>query len=281
MRLCDYGCGKEAIHQFKNEKWCCCKNVACCPTIRKKQSEKIQNRTKEEKEEISKKFTGKSNPFYGQEGYWAGKVGPKKGMKDSKETKKKKSKTMKVTQKGKGNNNWKGGYARDNIPQYDRFAQELYLIEKIRRNKTDRNILEVKCAYCGKWCIPKNTEVYERIRSVDHFGDTRLYCSDECRQECPIYGQHKYPKDHKPATSREVQSELRQMRFKIDNYTCQRCNKHQDELDCSLHCHHLEGIRWEPLESADVDKVITLCKNCHLEVHKIEGCGYHDMRCPD
>ncbi len=281
MKLCDYGCGQEAKYQFKNGKWCCSKRHNSCPEIRRKQSEKIQNRTEGEKEKISKKFRGKNNPFYGKICYWAGKVGPKKGMKDSEETKKKKSKTMKITQKGEGNNNWKGGYSKEHIPRYDCFEKELCLIEEIRRNKNDKNILEVKCAYCGNWCIPKDLEVYERIRSVKHLGDTRLYCSDKCKQECPIYGQYKYPKDHKPATSREVQPELRQMRFKIDNHTCQKCGKHQDELDVALHCHHLEGIRWEPLESADLDKVITLCKNCHLKVHKIEGCGYYDMRCPD
>lgn len=47
----------------------------------------------------------------------------------------------------------------------------------------------------------------------------------------------------------------------------------------SLHCHHIEGIRWEPLESADIDKCITYCKYCHLEAHKKEECGYHDMQC--
>jgi len=35
MSLCDYGCGQEAIHQFKNGKWCCGTNIAHCPTMRK------------------------------------------------------------------------------------------------------------------------------------------------------------------------------------------------------------------------------------------------------
>lgn len=42
---------------------------------------------------------------------------------------------------------------------------------------------------------------------------------------------------------------------------------------------NLEGIRWEPLESADIDKCITLCKNCHIKVHKKDGCGYNDFKC--
>jgi hypothetical protein len=248
MKLCDYGCGQEAKYQFKNGKWCCSESHNSCPNMKKINSLK---------------------------------GGHRRGVKDSEETKKRKSESKKGLQVNEKNPLWKGGYNKRNIPRYDHFEKKLYLIEKIRRNKFDKNILEVRCAYCGKWCIPKETEVHERIRSVENFGDTRLYCSDKCKKECPIYKQCKYPRDHKPATSREVQPELRQMRFKIDNYTCKKCGKHQDELDVALHCHHVEGIRWEPLESADLDKVITLCKDCHLKVHKIEGCGYNDMKCPE
>ena len=58
------------------------------------------------------------------------------------------------------------------------------------------------------------------------------------------------------------------MVLKRDNYTCQKCKKHQKDLNVGLHCHHKEGILWEPLESADIDQCITLCKNCHIETHK-------------
>ena len=50
---------------------------------------------------------------------------------------------------------------------------------------------------------------------------------------------HKYSKDYKLETSREVQPELRQLRFKLDNYTCKICNVHKDKLKVGLHCHHL------------------------------------------
>ena len=36
--LCEYGCGKEAIHQFKNGKWCCSEHTSQCPAIREKNS---------------------------------------------------------------------------------------------------------------------------------------------------------------------------------------------------------------------------------------------------
>lgn len=36
MRICDYGCGREAKYQFQNGKWCCSKYFSQCPEIRKK-----------------------------------------------------------------------------------------------------------------------------------------------------------------------------------------------------------------------------------------------------
>lgn len=44
MPLCDYGCGREAIHQFKNGKWCCEKYSCKCPVIREINSNKNTGR---------------------------------------------------------------------------------------------------------------------------------------------------------------------------------------------------------------------------------------------
>lgn len=38
VKLCDYGCGQSALFQFKNGKWCCCKDNRSCPKIREKRS---------------------------------------------------------------------------------------------------------------------------------------------------------------------------------------------------------------------------------------------------
>ena len=195
----------------------------------------------------------------------------------SKKTKKKMSESQKG-KIGKKNSSWKGG---GKYAFYNTYAPQINWCEKVRRNKINKNILEVKCTYCGKWFIPNMMSVANRIQSLNsnHTGEKRLYCSEGCKQECPTYHKQKWPEGFKQATSREVQPELRQMVLKRDNYTCQKCNKHQNELKTGLHCHHLEGIRWEPLESANMDKCITLCKECHKLVHKLPDCGYYDLRC--
>lgn len=49
--LCDYGCGQEALFQFKNGKWCCSKNQNTCPSMKEK------NRVL---------LCGENNPNYGK-----------------------------------------------------------------------------------------------------------------------------------------------------------------------------------------------------------------------
>ena len=66
------------------------------------------------------------------------------------------------------------------------------------------------------------------------------------------------------------------MVFAIDNYTCQKCGSTK-----SLHCHHLTGLRQNPLESADLDNCITLCKKCHKWAHTQKGCTYLELQCQD
>ena len=142
---------------------------------------------------------------------------------------------------------------------------------KCRKNKEDNNLIEVKCMYCDRWYIPSSKSIQHKIRAISgkQAGECNLYCSDECKHACPTYGQRLYPKGHKISTSREVQPELRKLVFLRDNYTCQKCNAKDKEL----HCHHYEGIEVNPVESADIDNCITLCVDCHHEVHTKDKCG--------
>lgn len=184
-------------------------------------------------------------------------------------------KETKRNRKGKDNPNWKG-VVENNIALYKTHAPKLEVCEEVFRDKFNEEIINVKCAYCGKIYRPTLNEVRSRIRCIDvpDRGDSRFYCSDSCKQECPIYHKHKYPLGYKPATSREVQPELRQLVFLRDNYTCVKCGATEN-----LHCHHIEGININPLESADVDMCITVCKSCHKDIHSQKDCRYIDLQC--
>ncbi len=161
-------------------------------------------------------------------------------------------------------------------------ADRISFCEEVRRDPNNSELLQVKCFQhdCEKWFNPTWIQVWDRIGAVfgeRNQGDCHLYCSENCKNSCAIYNQKLYPKYYKPhreSQSREVQPELRELVLEHDNYTCLKCGSTED-----LECHHIEGIRWEPLESADIDKCMTVCESCHDAIHQIEGCRYVDMQC--
>ncbi len=170
----------------------------------------------------------------------------------------------------------KGKVERNEGPApFDTYAQRIEYAEEVRSHPTETNVLRAKCTYCGKWHNPTVLAVANRISALigRGRGENRLYCSDNCKKECPIYQQMKWPKGFKKATSREVQPQLRQMVFKRDDWLCQRCHS-----NTSLHCHHITGVEQNPIESADIDNCITFCKKCHKWVHTLKGCRYIDLQ---
>ena len=137
----------------------------------------------------------------------------------------------------------------------------------------ENGVLLVKCKYCNMWFSPTNKEVKNYI----HNG-TSLYCSNGCKKSCPTYRVHKYERGFRQNTSREVQPELRKLVLERDNWTCQKCGANKDEdITVTLHCHHIDPVKNNPIESADMDNCVTLCKACHNEAHSRKGCRYSDL----
>ena len=250
--------------------------------------------TKEHKKKISNSLKGEKNPFYSR--------------KHSEQTKKRISEAKKgSTPWNKGLTNiysnstvqkmsehalkrfknkedhpsWKGGVKKSNIPLYDTYAHQIDYCESVRRSPKNKDFLEIACTYCGKFFMPSTKEVQNRISALigreGSRGELRVYCSDGCKKACPIFRKKEWPEGFKPATSREVQAELRQMVLERDDWTCQKC----EETDAELHCHHITGVVQNPIESADIDNCITFCKNCHKWAHQQEGCRYHDLKCQE
>jgi hypothetical protein len=168
------------------------------------------------------------------------------------------------------------------VTLYDTYAHQLTVHESPISD--ENGYLLVMCTYCGRYFYPTQGQVKHRINALKgnvsegRTGvENRLYCSPNCKDACPIYRRLLWPAGYKEVTSREVQPELRQMRLACDEYACQRCGKTID--DAQLHCHHIEGIVQNPIESADLDNTITLCKKCHKWAHTQEGCRYFELRC--
>jgi 5-methylcytosine-specific restriction endonuclease McrA len=139
--------------------------------------------------------------------------------------------------------------------------------------------IQCRCTHCKQYFTPTRQQLHSRIYSLSgrYKGECRLYCSDKCKDLCPIYGQKTHYKDNnitKPDTSRPDQPELKQNVLKRDNFECQRCGSSED-----LHCHHITGVEINPIESADIDNCITLCYTCHQKVHSSGHCDVRRRPC--
>ena len=274
--ICDYGCGQEAKYHFKNGKWCCSKSQNSCPEMRRKNSESSKGQmgmygkrhTIETKKKISKQMKGRIISDETRQ-----KISTfQKGKIVSKQTKEKIRDSRKGKFKGKDNPNWKGGYHSKEIPTYDHFYMKL--VEKCRRNHKDKNILEVRCSYsgCNKWFVPNLGDVYHRVDCLNNtrgMGESRLYCSIDCKKNCDIFGINFDPFKKKPLNTKfYTDSENQQFNEHVlnrDNYKCSCCGEKAE------HVHHIRPQKLEPFFALDPDYAIAVCKKCHYKYcHKDE-----------
>lgn len=157
------------------------------------------------------------------------------------------------------------------------YAHKLDLYHRIRKSVNGK--LEVVCHYCDNYFQPILNQVNGRIWAINgkvkgQSTENNFYCSDHCKMSCSTYGRSVNERGFSfDKSSREVQPELRKMCFERDSWLCQRCGSGE-----SLECHHIEGVEQNPIESADLDIVITFCKTCHKKAHKEIGCRYIDLR---
>jgi len=159
---------------------------------------------------------------------------------------------------------------------YNKYEQKLKYIEDI--DITDGGYLKVRCYHCKEWMIPTTMESSNRYKSICRVdeGEHNFYCSDECRSNCSVYNRTIWPKGYniKYDNYRADQPELRQMVLERDGNRCIICGSTEN-----LICHHLEGILYNPIESADMDLCVTLCFTHHENSHSEIGCRKIDMRC--
>ena len=176
--------------------------------------------------------------------------------------------------KGEKSVHWKGvdgGYG------YDTALSTLAYAEDIRPDPDVLGRVQVKCLTCNEWFTPTINQVSARIYALTHNarGECRFYCSDECKKQCSIYRQEKYPKDFKPESIRNeiLDPDFREMVLIRDSYRCQKCDSLED-----LEVHHIEGVAQEPMLANDLDNCLTVCHDCHVEIHEQPGCTYYDYQ---
>lgn len=153
----------------------------------------------------------------------------------------------------------------------------------------DEGKLLVKCYKCGKYTQVSINALASLMcvqNGITDVGMSNLYCGDECKQSCAVYKTNivdKAVKSHlnnqpftmAPQTHNRppvAQSFIR-MVLDRDNHQCTMCGSTEN-----LHVHHEIGATRCPIFAEDLDNCHTRCDKCHREIHKREGCTYHDYR---
>jgi len=309
INLCDYGCNQKATHQLKNGKWCCSKKWQQCPVYRKKIRElnigsNNPNYGKKRSEETKRRQSNslKGRTYIDLHGVVKAKKLKKKlskikqGKILSKETKIKKSKALKgktyielfgeekAKELKKLRSEMKKGSNHHMFLTIEKIKKErplFYKIEEMRYNpdKPEEKEIQVHCKNhnCSNskehngWFTPTRTQLYERIRCIEVNGsdNSYFYCSDKCKNECPLYaskGADPFQQTDKLYTQSEYQ-QFRDYVLERDNYKCQYCGKKAE------HVHHERPQKTEPFFSLDPDLAWSVCKKCHYEKGHQDECS--------
>lgn len=154
MKLCYYGCGKEAKFYFPTvDKWCCSKHWQSC-------SSKKIIQTEEKARKISDKLKGKKKPPFTEEH-------------------RRKLSIQKI-----GNIPSNKLTLKRIIERYPVF----YSNEHPRENLETKEI-EVRCRNCSGWFSPTKSKLGNRICAVESETSHNLflYCSEKCKYESPDF----------------------------------------------------------------------------------------------
>lgn len=80
------------------------------------------------------------------------------------------------------------------------------------------------------------------------------------------------PEDLRQRFTREYK-EWKRAVLERDNFTCQRCGLASTE-GASVAAHHIKAFKDNPELRLDLDNGVTLCRNCHYEIHFGHGIEY-------
>jgi len=285
--LCEYGCGEEATYQFKNGKWCCSENWRKCPQAIKDKFTK--------KKTYNKKMIINSTKILCE--YGCGKIA-KYQFKNGKYCCSQFSQQCKVNKQKnasstKGIIPWNKGlsdcFTKEALNKIIKASKGRFLtikqikkkyptfakIEEMRYNpdKPGEKEIQVHCKNhkCSNskeldgWFTPnKNRDQFlNRIYAIEKSKGTEgayYYCSEECKEVCPLYNLHVNisPVKKNLYTTEEYQT-WRTNVLERENYICEYCDEK------ATHAHHSRSQKLEPFFALDPDFGVACCEKHHYE----------------
>lgn len=145
---------------------------------------------------------------------------------------------------------------------------------------------KAKCPYCGNmvdcsWpsyetddgtvictqCAFIHGHITEQeLKDIDYMFADAVRIAIHDGRVISAYDNRKFPweKTDKDIRRSGEYSNWRKSVFERDDYTCAICGKRGGELNA----HHIKPFAKYPEDRFDVDNGITLCKECHKQVHK-------------
>jgi len=259
IKLCDYGCGQQAKHQFANGKWCCSKKFQQCPGHIENKRNKIKLKTIEYyKNETNDQ---KNKRIDAHKKYWTTKKKAAYSKKAKIFNKKNKRTIKKIKEK---------------YPVFSNMEELRYTPDKLIKERE----IQVHCKYynCpnskekGGWFTPSGRQLEWRIEALEHgTGGRNFYCSAECKNNCPLYGfnpNYNFIKNKKeiilPYTQVEYnifkEEVFERQRKEFKSNFCELCYS-----TINLQVHHEKPKKLYPIFSLDPDNGIVLCRECHLK----------------
>ena len=153
-----------------------------------------------------------------------------------------------------------------------KYFNELLKYEDVKWSK--EGYIQVRCKKCNEYFKPNNSQIKNRIACINGnvHGESNLYCSENCKKTCEIFAKKFVTPGLEQFDSRELQGEWAKEVKERDNYKCQICGSQEN-----LHAHHIEAHA-VTYDSFDLDNGITLCINCHYDVHQLPGCTLGDIK---
>jgi hypothetical protein len=148
----------------------------------------------------------------------------------------------------------------------------LFVVEELR--ETENGEIQVHCKNhnCknskekGGWFTPTYSQIKSRrdhICNPDGNGGSYFYCSQHCKDTCPLYNlkgdPYKNKNTNKPYTSAEKEV-FNNLVLRRDNEICYYCGEHIATI-----VHHLRPQKLEPFFALDPDYAISVCKKCHYK----------------
>ena len=153
-------------------------------------------------------------------------------------------------------------------------------VEEIREAppKIGKAGIQVRCKKCNNWFTPSSHILFSRINALEkgNGGGCYFYCSDECKDSCPIFGYQptKSTTETSKIDSYEYQvwrNEVLIRQLKEENICFNHCEKCNSEIN--LHVHHEHPVKTHPHMALDPDNGIILCRECHYRFGHLGDCS--------